>query len=178
MIVDSLALSLEEVAMSRFLVLALLLLIALTGYVSAAQPLSGDKPPETDGKAIIAFLQESGYQGWQLWPGKPKFYPGRFPHGSLLTTYVSKGAYRAVRGKAGSIPTGEFVVKENYTPDKQLIAITVMYKQAGYNAEGGDWFWLKALPDGTIQEEGKVGGCIGCHAAVKNNDWLFIGPVK
>ncbi len=164
--------------MSRFLVLALLLLIALSGYVSAAQPPSGDKPPDTDGKAVIAFLNKSGYQGWQLWPGKPKFYQGRFPHGSLLTTYISKGAYLAVRGKAGSIPSGEFVVKENYTSDKQLVEITVMYKQAGYNPNGGDWFWLKALPDGTIQEEGKVGGCIGCHAAVKNNDWLFIGPVK
>jgi hypothetical protein len=164
--------------MSRFLVLALLMIIALTGYASAAQQLSGGKLPETDGQAVIAYLNKTGYQGWQLWPGKPKLYPGRFPHGSLLTTYVSKGTYQAVQEKAGSIPSGEFVVKENYTPDKQLVAITVMYKQAGYNAEGGDWFWLKALPDGTIQEEGKVGGCIGCHAAVKSNDWLFIGPVR
>jgi hypothetical protein len=164
--------------MSRFLVLALLLVIALTGYTSAAQQFSGDKLPETNGKAVIAYLNESGYQGWQLWPGKSKFYPGRFPHGSLLTTYVSKGTYRAVQAKAGRIPAGEFVVKENYTPEKQLVAITVMYKQAGYNTEGGDWFWLKYLPDGTIQAEGKVGGCIGCHAAVRGNDWLFIGPVK
>jgi hypothetical protein len=53
-----------------------------------------------------------------------------------------------------------------------------MYRQAGYNADGGDWFWLKYKPDGAILAEGKVGGCIGCHAAVQMNDWLFTGPVK
>ena len=134
--------------------------------------------PAATGQDVINYLSEVNYQGWQLWPGKTKFYEGRHPHGSLLTTYVSKGAYQAIEGKAGSIPSGDFVVKENYTAEKKLVAVTVMYKQAGYNAEGGDWFWLKYAPDGTIQKEGKVGGCIGCHAAVKSNDWLFIGPVK
>ena len=85
---------------------------------------------------------------------------------------------RRLRAKLGTFLLGEFVVKENYSPDKNLAAVTVMYKQTGYNAEGGDWFWLKYASDGTIQKEGKVGGCIGCHAAVKSNDWLFIGPVK
>jgi hypothetical protein len=166
--------------MYRILVIAplLVLVFVLTVYAIAAQQLSGDKLPAADGKAVIAYLNEARYQSWQFWPGKPKFYPGRFPHGSLLTTYVSEGTYRAVQDKVGRIPSGGFVVKENYTPEKQLVAITVMYKLAGYNAEGGDWFWLKDLPDGSIQAEGKVGGCIGCHAAVKGNDWLFIGPVK
>ncbi len=164
--------------MLRKLVITPVLVIVLTGYPSAAQHSSGDKHPLAEGKSVIAYLNKSGYQSWPLWPGKPKFYPGRFPHGALLTTYVSKGTYQAVMGKAGSIPSGEFIVKENYTTEKQLIAISVMYKQAGYNTEGGDWFWLKYLPDGTIQAEGKVGGCIGCHAAVQSNDWLFIGPVK
>jgi hypothetical protein len=73
---------------------------------------------------------------------------------------------------------GGVIVKDNYAPDKNLAAVTVMYKQAGYNAEGGDWFWLKFALDRTIQKDGKVGDCISCHAAIKNNDWLFIGPAK
>lgn len=162
--------------MKRRLFLVSLLLIALTAYSAAA--LASAKLPAADGKEVVAYLNQVNYLGWQLWPGKAKLYEGRHPHGAFLTTYVSKGAYQAIVGKAGIIPAGEFVVKENYTPEKQLDAITVMYRQTGYNADGGDWFWLKYKPDGTVLAEGKVGGCIGCHAAVKTNDWLFTGPVK
>ncbi len=158
--------------MKRCLIIAVLLTFTVVGSLSAAQL------PGPSGAEVITYLNQMDYQSWQLWPGKTKLYKGTHPHGAFLTTYVSKGAYQAIEGKAGSIPTGEFVVKENYTPEKKLAATTVMYKQAGYNAEGGDWFWLKYAPDGTIQKEGKVGGCIGCHTAVKDNDWLFIGPVK
>lgn len=155
----------------RLLMSALITIALSTNLIAAEVPI-------TDGKDVIDYLNKNNYQSWQLWPGKTKFYEGKHPHGALLTTYVSKGAYDAIEAKAGRIPDGEFIVKENYTPNKKLAAVTVMYKKDGYNAEGGDWFWLKYAPDGTIQKEGKVGGCIGCHAAVKNNDWLFIGPVK
>ena len=53
-----------------------------------------------------------------------------------------------------------------------------MYKVEGYNPEGGDWFWLKYTPDGRIEKEGKVAGCIGCHAAAQGNDWLLTGPLQ
>jgi hypothetical protein len=152
--------------------LSLLFVLAMTTSLFAADL------PATTGKDVVNYLNKNDYQSWQLWPGKTKLYKGRHPHGAFLTTYVSKGAYAAIKGKAGAIPNGEFVVKENYTPEKKLAAVTVMYKQQGYDPNSGDWFWLKYAPDGTIQKEGKVAGCIGCHAAVKDNDWLFIGPVK
>jgi hypothetical protein len=164
--------------MKRALGLAFLLVVACNGQVVAANHDSGDKLPEPSGKEVITYLNQTNYQSWSLWPGKTALYHGRHPHGAFLTTYVSRGAYQAIAKKAGAIPAGEFIVKENYTPEKQLDAITVMYRQPGYNADGGDWFWLKYKPDGTILAEGKVGGCIGCHAAVQDNDWLFAGPVK
>lgn len=158
--------------------LAVLLLLWICGTTAPIAVAASGNLPDADGRAVIQYLNQSDYHSWQYWPGKEPFYPGRFPHGSLLTTYVSAGSYRAIKAKGGSIPAGEFVVKENFNAEKQLIAISVMYKLAGYNAAGGDWFWLKYLSDGTIQAEGKVSGCIGCHAAVKNNDWLFIAPLK
>lgn len=158
--------------MHKSLLLTVLFVLTLSANLFAAEL------PAAKGKEVIDYLNQSNYQSWQLWPGKTKLYEGRHPHGAFLTTYVSKGAYTAIEGKTGEIPNGDFIVKENYTPEKKLAAVTVMYKQAGYNPEGGDWFWLKYAPDGTVQKEGKVGGCIGCHTAVKNNDWLFLGPVK
>jgi hypothetical protein len=164
--------------MKRCLMLAILLLVAICSYVVAAQDMTSASLPAPQGKDVVTYLGQTNYKGWQLWPGKGELYHGRHPHGAFLTTYVSKGAYQAIEGKSGHIPPGELIVKENYTPEKQLDAITVMYRLSGYNPEGGDWFWLKYKPDGTILAEGKVGGCIGCHAAVQNNDWLFTGPVK
>ncbi len=134
--------------------------------------------PMAQGDAVISYLNKTDpYQQWQLWPGKGKLYPGKKPHGAFLTTYVSKGAYNAIKNKSGSIPEGAMIVKENYSPAKKLAAITVMYKKSGYSPDGGDWFWLKYAPDGKIMKEGKVGGCINCHASVKANDWLFTGSV-
>lgn len=164
--------------MKRAPIVSILVICIIAGHLTTASHGLASKSPAATGKDVIAYLKQMDYQSWQLWPGKTRLYEGRHPHGSFLTTYVSNGAYQAILAKEGSIPTGEFVIKENYTAEKELEAVTVMYKQAGYNPEGGDWFWLKYAPDGTIQKEGKVGGCIGCHAAVKNNDWLFIGPVK
>ncbi|PLX81699.1 MAG: hypothetical protein C0617_16350 [Desulfuromonas sp.] len=135
--------------------------------------------PAPAGQAVMDYItKENPYQNWDLWPGKGKLYKGQHPHGSYLTTYVSPLAHGAIEDKAGEIPDTAFIVKENYTSRKVLAAVTVMYKKTGYNAAAGDWFWLKYTPDGKIEAEGKVAGCIGCHIAVKSNDWLFTGPTK
>lgn len=147
---------------------------------AAAESKQGAYCPTTDGKTVIDYItKDNPYtEKWDLWPGKGKLYKGQHPHGAYLTTYVSPMALGAIEDKAGKIPDTAFIVKENYTPEKKLAAITVMYRVKGYNPEAGDWFWLKFAPDGTIQKEGKVAGCINCHKAVEGNDWLFTGPVK
>jgi hypothetical protein len=157
----------------------IVILLLLTLSVVTAYAMSHKKAPIAKGDAVITFITEtSPYQQWALWPGKGKLYKGQHPHGAFLTTYVSKNALAAIEAKTGSLPDGSMVVKENYSPDKKLAAITVMYKKKGYAPEDGDWFWLKYGPDGKIMKEGKVGGCIGCHKPVADNDWIFTGPIK
>jgi len=145
----------------------------------AAEPAKEPGCPLPVGQAVLEYVTVSNpYLGWNLWPGKEKLYAGRHPHGAFLTTYVSPLAYYAIEEKGGEIPATAFIVKENYTAEKELAAVTVMYKVEGYNPEGGDWFWLKYTPDGKIEKEGLVEGCIGCHASAKGNDWLFTGPLR
>jgi hypothetical protein len=139
----------------------------------------GPACPDTNGQAVLQFItRDNPYLQWQQWPGKEPFYAGREPHGALLTTYVSPLAYYAIEDKAGTIPDTAMIVKENYTPEKVLAAVTVMYKRQGYNPEGGDWFWLKYTPDGAIAAEGKVADCIACHGQSKENDWLLTGTIR
>jgi hypothetical protein len=122
--------------------------------------------------------KDEPYTKWDLWPGKGKMFEGTEPHGALLTVYVTKGAHQVIEKKKGKFAQGAIIVKENYKPDKTLAAVTIMYKAKGYNPEAGDWFWAKYNPDGSVDKEGKVAGCIKCHSAKADNDWVFTGDLK
>lgn len=135
--------------------------------------------PAANGKDLWTYLQKVNYRvSFALWPGKGEFYKGREPHGALLTTYGNRQALDAIRGKKGKMAAESIVVKENYKLDKTLAAITVMYKVAGFDPAGGDWFWVKYAADGKVLAEGKPQGCISCHGRKKENDWLFTGELK
>jgi hypothetical protein len=113
------------------------------------------------------------YHEWHLWPGKGRFYKGTEPHGALLTTYVNKDAYFSIKGKEGKMADNSIIVKENYTPQKELAALTVILKVKGYNPAAGDWFWAKYSPGGKVLSSGKVDSCIGCHGTHKDNDYIM-----
>ncbi len=134
--------------------------------------------PKAEGNGLWTYLKQIDYTKLPMWPGKQALYPGTEPHGALLTTYVNKTALNDIQGKKGTLSAGSIVVKENYMPDKKLAAITVMYKVEGYNPEVGDWFWAKYTPDGKIEAEGKVVGCINCHGSKKDNDYIYTGELK
>ncbi len=113
---------------------------------------------------------------FKLWPGKGEVVPGTEPHGSFITVYVNDIAYDSITDNE-VLRNNSIVLKENYTPEKKLAAITIMYRVKGFNPEGGDWFWTKYDSDFNILKEGKVKGCLGCHGDVKDNDYIFTGDV-
>ncbi len=144
--------------------------------------------PDTTGAAIWAHLKEQNYrENWSLWPGTEAFYKGNQPHGMLLTTYVNDVALHAMQDGASEMPNGAIIVKENYMPNRQLAAITVMYKQDGYNSQHNDWFFTKHLPSGELDKmekdgmsmpmQGRLPGCQNCHMAKRDNDYLFTGEL-
>lgn len=156
--------------------------LTLIGFIAGGLTLvlaNGSSLPDADGEDVYRYLtQENSYQNWPLFPGTEKMYTGQSPHGALITTYVSADVKQAIESGTGKLPDGGFIVKENYMDDGKLDAVTIMYRVNGYNPEAGDWFWAKYSAAGGIDASGKVAGCIGCHTAVKDNDWVFVGPVK
>ncbi len=131
------------------------------------------------GADLWEHLQKEDYRkSWKMWPGKAALYPGKEPHGSLLTTYVNDVAYKAITEKKGVLPEGAIVAKENYSGDKKYMALTVMYKVKGYNTPANDWFWVKYTPEGKIEAEGKSDMCIKCHGQKQDNDYIWTGPLK
>jgi len=58
-------------------------------------------------------------------------------------------------------------------------------REAGYDADNGDWFWAMFMADGTVGKNGmgmrlagRVAkgmdeGCIACHTAADGDDYVF-----
>jgi hypothetical protein len=134
----------------------------------------GAELPAADGTDLMTYITETNpYENWQLFPGTSRLHEGMEPHGAYLTTFVNDKALEAIHSKTPMLPAGSIVVKENYTNDKKLAAVTAIYKISNFDPEVNDWYWLKYTPDGTIAAKGKVDGCISCHVRAKSSDWLF-----
>ena len=115
-------------------------------------------------------------------------YEGVDPHGKMLETFYTTAT---IDGH-----TGNLIVKRNYGPEgvdadtvlmdpgKHLGAITVMFqREDGYDPDNQNWFWVKFLPDGSLDKnpkgmalagmvaKGADVGCIACHSQV--DDYIF-----
>ena len=157
----------RKVAFVKRLVSYGLPILVGAGYYLGTEPQS---LPAPNAQSVWSYLESAPYTDWTLFPGTSRFQPGRSPHGALLITYVNDTARTALTRRtgpfpAGPLPAGSIIVKENYTPDRTLDAVTVMYKSAGYNPDHGDWYWLKRAANGNVDAEGKVAGCQNCHSA-------------
>lgn len=141
--------------------------------IALAEDQNEQSLPSPDAQSVWDHVTEHQYQeNWALWPGTSEMYEGTEPHGAVLTTYVNPIAEEALSDLSGEMPRGSVIVKENYKPPQQLMAVTVMYKAAqGYNPDHNNWFWLKRLADGTVEASGKVESCQACHG-VSQNDYL------
>ncbi|WP_306119290.1 MULTISPECIES: cytochrome P460 family protein [unclassified Roseitalea] len=89
--------------------------------------------------------------------------------------------------------SGDLVIKRNYGPEgvsvdevigareDHLASVTVMFRRSeGYAPDGGNWFWAKYLPDGSLDQApngtplaGLAQGCINCHSDADGGDYLF-----
>ncbi len=169
-----------------------MMIISLSGILFSASALA-EKPFGTPGavnysQALWSVLQSEKLVGPHAIHSVP--YTGQAPHGTILETTYQK---ITVKGH-----TGQAIVKKNYAgqavtrskvvnnPQKYLKAITVMFKrEAGYDPENKDWFWVKYKPDGSLHKnpkgmllagrvaKGMPQGCIACHRGASGGDYLF-----
>ena len=160
--------------------ISLIAMAAILISLSAAYAIHRTMPAETYvslpgayAESVYKYISyEDPYKKWSLWPGKGRLYKGKQPHGAYLTTYVKDNARFSVRA-GGKMVNGSIIVNENYTSEKKLIEIMVMYKVKNYNPSAGDWFWAGFDKKGKVLEEGKVRTCIDCHSKMKSNDYIF-----
>ncbi len=152
-----------EEMMRKLIFLAVLMALAVAAHAASDMP-------GADADALWKHLTETDYRSWGSWPDHQGMQPGKAPHGPFHIVYVNNVGL--VKGHPK--PVGSMVVKENFSPDKKLTAITVMYKAPGYNPVAGDWFWVKYTPEGAVEKAGMPKGCIACRSARADMDYIMV----
>jgi len=95
-----------------------------------------------------------------------------------VDVFVEPEHVAAYANRAAPAPVGLRVVKAQYDSAGKVTGLTVMAKMsAGYDAAHGDWFYGAYDATGTrAARQGKLAGCIACHAQVADRDYLFGVP--
>lgn len=142
-----------------------------------AQEDDGQQAAEDFPKRLWSYLEKVEYrENYSPYPGtEDKFYEGQAPHGALLKVYVN----RYVAQDPSDPPAKAIIVKDNLNDQKELQAITVMYRVEGFDPDNNNWYWVKYLPGGEVAQNGgepvagKVQSCIECHGSAKGGDYIF-----
>ena len=168
------------------------LVILFLGLVLFGPAVAQDQDPPFGGEDDVAFAQAlwKEMDGYMEWPMRSGVYPGTSPHGKFLRLYsnvvnVDGESYVAIvkdnfAGEDASAESVERAAKD------YLAAVTVMVQRdSGYDPEHGDWYWVKYLPDGSLDQNaagakmagrvaaGSSRGCISCHANAAGGDFVF-----
>ncbi len=147
------------------------------------EEMTAAEPVESEELAVpLPGLPEdvAGYTQWLKLNAEPiPPVPGGDPHNGTKNVYVNKT--REIIAPDGEqqfpYPDGSIVVKEAYRPDKDYVGlIAIMRKKIGVDPDHNDWEFIeytRNAPDADFSVIAKDGVCWGCHAQVKDIDYVF-----
>jgi len=99
------------------------------------------------------------------------------PHMSLFATvYVNEiGRQAMMTNGRPAFPVGSVIVRESTSLQIGVVDLVVMIKRAkDFSPASGDWEFILTDDKATrIQLREKTGSCQACHAAQKENDFVF-----
>ena len=168
--------------------LAAAALLAVGTANSQSPPFGGDDDVAYS-KQLWSALTDAKLVGDGAIRTKP--YEGGEPHGFVLETLYGEVT---VAGHTGTV-----IVKRNYGPEgltpeevandagMKPAAVTVMFfREAGYDDDNRNIYWVKYLTDGSLDKNpkgmqlaGRVAkgadvGCIACHSGADGDDYEFL----
>lgn len=174
------------------IVFASAVFLSLMGQVQVQtqEPSFGTTVDVEFAEKLWSALKEANLVGRKSIRTRP--FEGEEPHGKIVTTLEADVVIDGGRG-------GTAIVKRNYLgdditvesvatfPRENLDSITVMFqREAGYDPENKNWFWVKYGPGGTVLENqkhtklaGRVAkgadiGCLACHVGAPGEDFVFL----
>lgn len=152
-------------------------LLALGLALAPAWSLGGPKQmPPPQAHALWDYITNiSPYAQWDQWPTYQGLQWARSPHGPYNQVYVNQAGLSSTKAP---LNYGTIQVKVAQTKGGKIKNFTVMYKVKGYNPVAGDWFWAMYTSKGRPLAAGKPTGCIRCHAALGDNDYVMVHDLR
>ena len=165
--------------------------IVLVGFVLLSCS-TAEKEMAFGGEKDVEFANKlwKAMEGYENWLMKSDVSMGASPHGQFVGLYYNmvnvdgKPYHVIVKDNFGGKDTILEIVSKS--PKKYLVAVTPMVqREAGYDPDNNDWFWVKYSADGTVDKnpkgmalagrvaKGMETGCIACHMKAKDKDYLF-----
>ncbi len=130
--------------------------------------------PKASSSNIWKHIKKSDpYVEYAFMPGKEGLYKPVNPHGYWMQTFINEEALESIEDKRKTFKDGSIIVSENYSKEKELSYILVMFKDKGYNSKSGDWFWAQFDITGEPVQEAKPVQCISCHSEREEADFVF-----
>lgn len=167
--------------------LSLTVTVIAVAQGSGSSRISPSKPPRRATPQDFArdfwsylVVGKSPYSQWKKPWRQVAEYEMESPHGSAGQAVFSNPiADRDLKKPAA----GSVLVLEDYDQDKKRKSISVMYRVAGSDPKHRDWYWLRYLENGTLDQAetdagmrpvaGRVASCIECHAKAGGGDYIF-----
>jgi hypothetical protein len=160
----------------------LLLLVAGAMLLTAAQagtaPSAAAPPSPAQLWRRIEILMHDPHS---IMPGSRPYQPGSRTIDAYTIDRADASSRRAILG-AGDIlrvrryPAGSLYIKENFSSPGHETGVTAMLKLPGYDPSDRNWVMAAYTPEGRVVAYGRVASCIGCHALVRNQDFVYAPP--
>ena len=149
-----------------------------TTNVTETQPVQPEEPAAV---ALPGLPQDvAGYTQWLKLNADPiPPVPGGDPHNGTKNVYVNQTRDTIAPNGTQQFPypDGSIVVKDAIRPGKDFIGlIAIMRKKDGVNPDHNDWEFIEYVrnaADAEFSVIAKDGVCWGCHARVKDIDYVF-----
>ena len=149
-----------------------------TTDAAETEPVQPEKPAAVALPGLPADV--AGYTQWLKLNAAPiPPAPGGDPHNGTKNVYVNQTRDTIAPNGTQQFPypDGSIVVKDATRPGKDYIGlIAIMRKEAGTDPDHNDWKfteYLRDAPDAAFSLKFQGDICWGCHARVKDIDYVF-----
>ena len=146
--------------------------------VDTTEPVQPEEPAAVALPGLPADV--AGYTQWLKLNAAPiPPAPGGDPHNGTKNVYVNqtRDTIAPNGNQQFPYPDGSIVVKDATRPGKDYIGlIAIMRKKDGVNPDHNDWEFIEYVrnaADAEFRVIAKDGVCWGCHARVKDIDYVF-----
>ena len=159
------------------------LILIVAALLFSSTCLAGSAPSATppSPQALWQRIAHLMHEPRSILPGSRIDQPGSRAVDAYTIDRADPASRRAILHAGGiarlhRYPPGALLIKENFSRPGRMTGVTAILKIPGYDASDRNWLMASYVPNGHVLAYGKVATCIGCHALVRRQDFVYAPP--